>query len=530
QALEAICQICEALHYALHYAHREGVIHRDIKPANILFTKEGRAKLADFGLARPVAETTGGLTQTNMVMGTPAYMAPEQHQGQCDQRADIYALGVMLYEMLTGQRPQGVFAPASKRVAVDARIDDVVSKALQQEPELRYQHVSEMQTDVHRIRSTPPDGVPKVAPVAPLGSVVPKPTATPVPETVGPSPRRRRIALAAAILIPLSALGAYVLWKNGSLSVPATLASAQATPVPIARPPAVSESSAAAPAEPRTTPTPAPILAKKEDLAPVATPASTSAPAPSATPQPVLAGIEPVLLANRWSYIGSAPEKPARRYSMEITFRTDGTATLSGTSERMHWWITAPRAIHLQREQTPLIFDAKTGADLTFDDALNKFDGRTSLGHTLTGARLGPAMPEAPAVQSRIANLSEQSVNITGWITAPLSITVPEQIWDNLNFLKESLRDEAAQKPAANATAYAKANYLCAQMLRYLEERDQFIARGGGAAVLHQKSNLTQSQRDHLTWPQYMLERDELAERHENARNAPKFMNGNALV
>ncbi|MEO6784914.1 MAG: serine/threonine-protein kinase, partial [Chthoniobacteraceae bacterium] len=85
QALEAICQICEAL----HYAHREGVIHRDIKPANILFTKDGRAKLADFGLARPIAETTAGLTQTNMVMGTPAYMAPEQHQGQGDQRADI---------------------------------------------------------------------------------------------------------------------------------------------------------------------------------------------------------------------------------------------------------------------------------------------------------------------------------------------------------------------------------------------------------------------------------------------------------
>ena len=67
-------------------------------------------------------------------------------------------------------------------------------------------------------------------------------------------------------------------------------------------------------------------------------------------------------------------------------------------------------------------------------------------------------------------------------------------------------------------------------MLRYLEERNQFAARAGGAAVLHQKSNLTQGQRDHLTWPQYALEKDERAERHENARNAPKFMNGNALV
>lgn len=119
---------------------------------------------------------------------------------------------------------------------------------------------------------------------------------------------------------------------------------------------------------------------------------------------------------------------------------------------------------------------------------------------------------------------------MTGWITSPLEVGVPEQIWENLNFLKEALKDEAAQKPAANAKTYGMANFLCAQMLRYLEERDQFTARGGGAAVLHQRSNLTQGQRDHLTWPQFALERDERTERHENARNAPKFMNGNALV
>lgn len=237
--------------------------------------------------------------------------------------------------------------------------------------------------------------------------------------------------------------------------------------------------------------------------------------------------MEPVLLAHRWSYIGSAPGTPGQRYAMEITFRADGTAALSGTAERMHWWITAPRTLHLQREQTPLVLDAKAGMDLTFDDALNKFDGRTALGHTLTGARLGPAAPEAPAVQSRIANLAEQSVNITGWITAPLSVTVPEQIWENLNFLREALRDEVMQKPAASKVAYAKANFLCAQMLRYLEGRNEFTARAGGAAILHQKSNLTQNQRDHLSWPQFALERDERAERHENVR---KLTNTNVVA
>lgn len=155
QALELIGQICDAL-YA---AHRQGVIHRDIKPANILLTKDGRAKLADFGLARPLTEDSGGLTVTNMIMGTPDYMAPETRTSatHADHRADIFALGVMLYEMLTGQRPHGAFQPASQRVQVDVRIDEVVLKALQQEPDRRYQQASEMKSDVERIRTTPPE-------------------------------------------------------------------------------------------------------------------------------------------------------------------------------------------------------------------------------------------------------------------------------------------------------------------------------------------------------------------------------------
>lgn len=148
QALELTMQICEAL----QYAHSQGVIHRDIKPQNVLMTPDGRAKLADFGLARPLHPESTGLTRSHVSMGTLAYMAPEQCAGlELDQRADIYALGVMLYEMLTGSRPQGAFEPPSRKARVDVRLDEVVMKAMRQEPERRYQHVSELQHDVSTI-------------------------------------------------------------------------------------------------------------------------------------------------------------------------------------------------------------------------------------------------------------------------------------------------------------------------------------------------------------------------------------------
>src|SRR6185369_15597332 len=137
QALEIIVGVCEAL----HFAHAEGVVHRDVKPANILVDVRGRVKVTDFGLARlntPTAEQWGH-TMTGTVLGTPDYMAPEQKRGQkVDHRADIYSLGVMLYEMLCGQVPQGVFDPPSARVEVDNRIDQVVIRAMQQEPDRRY--------------------------------------------------------------------------------------------------------------------------------------------------------------------------------------------------------------------------------------------------------------------------------------------------------------------------------------------------------------------------------------------------------
>jgi predicted Ser/Thr protein kinase len=172
EALAIVPQICDAL----QYAHDHGIVHRDIKPENILLDRRGKVKVADFGLAklvdanapltpslspldgervagRPGEGRTPDLTDAGKIMGTPAYMAPEQveHPGEVDHRADIYALGVVFYQMLTGELPGKRFEPPSSKVQIDVRLDEVVLRALETNPKLRYQQVSVLKTQVETI-------------------------------------------------------------------------------------------------------------------------------------------------------------------------------------------------------------------------------------------------------------------------------------------------------------------------------------------------------------------------------------------
>ena len=153
QALAIVPHLCDAL----QYAHDQGVVHRDIKPENILLTKEGEVKIADFGLSRLLGSESQQdvLTGTHQVMGTPRYMAPEQLEGAhlVDHRADIYSLGVVFYEMLTGELPIGRFSAPSEKVKIDVRLDDVVLRTLEKEPQRRYQHASQVKSDVESITS-----------------------------------------------------------------------------------------------------------------------------------------------------------------------------------------------------------------------------------------------------------------------------------------------------------------------------------------------------------------------------------------
>jgi serine/threonine protein kinase len=158
EALAIVPKLCDAL----QYAHERGVLHRDLKPENILMDGEGRVKIADFGLAKFVhnketAEPSAMLTQTGMHMGTAAYMAPEQieHPQDVDHRADIYSLGVVFYEMLTGGLPLGRFPAPSETSGVDPRLDGVVFRTLEKHREKRYQSAGEVKTGLEHLRTAP---------------------------------------------------------------------------------------------------------------------------------------------------------------------------------------------------------------------------------------------------------------------------------------------------------------------------------------------------------------------------------------
>jgi tRNA A-37 threonylcarbamoyl transferase component Bud32 len=165
EALAIVPPLCDAL----QFAHDRGIVHRDIKPENLLLDKAGRIKVADFGIAKIMGGENGerigaghwpagapALTEADNTVGTPGYSAPEQKTDpqRVDSRADIYSLGVVFYEMLTGELPGDKIAPPSTKVHIDVRLDEIVLRALEQKPELRYQQASVLKTQVETIVGT----------------------------------------------------------------------------------------------------------------------------------------------------------------------------------------------------------------------------------------------------------------------------------------------------------------------------------------------------------------------------------------
>ena len=237
-------EITEAVLRALTASHAAGIIHRDIKPANVLLTSTGQVKVADFGIARSVADDSATQTQDQTVMGSPQYMSPEQARGMAvDHRSDLYSVGCLLYELLVGRPPftgdsalsityQHVTEPPVAPSTLDPRlssgIDTLVMRALEKAPGDRYQSADQMRADLHRLRSgqqlaTPATTKPPKPPESP-----------PVRHDRTTAPRRTHrlvggvLALALLVVVGLAGFG-YLRSPNPTTTeVPAVLGFSQA--------------------------------------------------------------------------------------------------------------------------------------------------------------------------------------------------------------------------------------------------------------------------------------------------------------
>ncbi len=312
-----ICQIISGLLEALEYSHKHGVVHRDIKPANIMFTQDRKIKVTDFGIARL---ENSEMTQAGMVIGTPAYMSPEQFLGEkIDLRTDIYSTGVVLYHLLTGERPyEGNLAtimhkvlyglpPVPSRVStmVTPALDKVVTRAMARNREDRYSSAAQFNAAVQSTLSPPVEDHTRIAPSAARRL---SPAPAPAKSRSGSSARS---AIFGLVAVCLAAAGGGAVWYSYSKPTSVRVVEADknepGAPKQTASPPEapISVADHSSPIDSNTRVPPNPIVSlpqsEPEPSAPVASPVSQysdAGGAPQSPPDPGRSGFS------------SAPDRP----------------------------------------------------------------------------------------------------------------------------------------------------------------------------------------------------------------------------
>lgn len=305
--LKEVARVMDELLAALAHAHEKGIVHRDIKPANIMLTKAGQVKVTDFGIARIESST---MTQAGTVLGTPAYMSPEQFRGEpVDHRTDLYSAGVVLYQLLTGDRPfEGTFSaimhkalnveppkPSEISMSVAPALDAVVTRAMAKRPQARFASAAEFRAALaEAVRSAEHDPLAAIASADQDATVIgrppPKPAA-PAPQAAPAKPERKRGAPVAAIAGGVLGLGAaaaaawFLLLREPEpptpppASPPVAQVQPPLPPVVAPPPPPTVLQPTAPPPEPSPAPMPAPT-------APAPTLPTQPAQAPTPTPDP----------------------------------------------------------------------------------------------------------------------------------------------------------------------------------------------------------------------------------------------------
>jgi serine/threonine-protein kinase len=247
-AIDFAAQICNGL----AYAHRSGLLHRDIKPANVLVTKDDVVKLSDFGIARAVSQQTMALTKPGLVMGSVFYISPEQAQGhELNESSDLYSVGIVLYQMLTGELPFGGESPVTvalkhigdpvptldtKKLGISPALASIVNKLLQKRPENRFASASEVATALREARERPSVAAYSISDDAPtqMFRTVPPPRRSPMPDrsftSISEDEERRSkigggaIAILAVLAVIATGIGYWLFGRPISLpSVTATI-------------------------------------------------------------------------------------------------------------------------------------------------------------------------------------------------------------------------------------------------------------------------------------------------------------------